>query len=60
MLSIEARDGITHIVATPHYRHGEFPSAWVLREKIALVREGMAKRSIDIELIGRGRHKAYI
>jgi len=52
MLRIAAGDGITHIVATPHYRHGESPTAHDIGEKIALVREEMAKRSIDVELMG--------
>jgi len=52
MLRIAAGDGITHIVATPHYRHGESPTARDIREKIDLVREEMAKKSIDIELMG--------
>jgi protein-tyrosine phosphatase len=52
MLRIAAGDGITHIAATPHYRHGESPTAQDIREKIALVREEMAKSSIDIELMG--------
>ncbi len=52
MLRIAAGDGITHIVATPHYRHGEPPTAQDIREKIALVREAMAKSSINVELMG--------
>jgi len=52
MLRIAAGDGITHIVATPHYRHKESPTAQDIREKIALVRKEMAKSSIDIELMG--------
>lgn len=52
MLRIAAGDGITHIVATPHYRHGEPPTVRDIREKIAFVREEMAKRSIDMELMG--------
>ena len=52
MLRIAAGDGITHIVATPHYRHGASPNAQDIREKIALVREEMAKSSIDVELLG--------
>lgn len=52
MLRIAAGDGITHIVATPHYRHGESPTIQDIRGKIALVREEMAKRSMDIELMG--------
>jgi protein-tyrosine phosphatase len=52
MLRIAAGDGITHIVATPHYRHGESPTAQDIRGKIALVREEMAKNNIDVELLG--------
>jgi len=52
MLRIAAGDGITHIVATPHYRHGESPTAQDIREKVALVREEMAKSSVNIELMG--------
>ena len=51
MLRIAAGDGITHIVATPHYRHGESPTAQDIREKIALVRKEMAKNSITVELM---------
>lgn len=51
MLRIAAGDGITHIAATPHYRHGESPTAQDIRRKIALVREEMVKRSIDVELM---------
>lgn len=51
MLKIAAGDGITHIAATPHYRHGESPTAQDISEKIVLVREEIAKRSIDVELM---------
>ena len=51
MIRIAAGDGITHIVATPHYRHGESPTAQDIKGKIALVRKEMAKNSIAVELM---------
>jgi len=52
MLRIAARDGITHIVATPHYRHGESPTIQHIEEKIIQVRKEIIKSSIDVELLG--------
>ena len=52
MLRIAAGDGITHIVATPHYRHGESPTAQDIEEKIAQVRKEMVKSCIAVELLG--------
>ena len=52
MLRLAARDGITHIVATPHYRHGESPTTQDIEEKIIQVRKEMAKSCIAIELLG--------
>lgn len=45
MLSLAARDGITHIVATPHYRQGESPTTQDIEEKIMQVRKEMVKSS---------------
>lgn len=52
MLRLAARDGITHIVATPHYRHGESPTRRDIEEKIIQVRKEMGKSCIAIELLG--------
>ena len=51
MLSLAAGDGITHIVATPHYRHGESPTARDIEEKIIQVRKEIVKSCIAIELL---------
>lgn len=51
MLRIAAGDGITHIVATPHYRHGEPPTVQDIRGKIALVQTEMAKNNITVKLM---------
>ncbi|MDH4232713.1 MAG: hypothetical protein OEW04_11880 [Nitrospirota bacterium] len=52
MLRIAASDGITHIVATPHYRHGEAPGIDLIQGKITGVREAMKKRAINVTLLG--------
>lgn len=52
MLSIAAADGITHIVATPHYRHGETPTMQDIQEKAQQVRAEMTKKNIAVKLLG--------
>ena len=52
MLRLAAGDGITHIVATPHYRHGEAPTARDIEDKILQVRSEIVESRIDIELMG--------
>ena len=44
MLRISAGDGVTHIVAMPHYRHGGSPTVQDIKENITLVREEMTNR----------------
>jgi protein-tyrosine phosphatase len=51
MLRLAARDGITHVVATPHYRHGESPTARDIEVKIMQVRQEIVKSCIAIELL---------
>ncbi len=51
MLRIAAGDGITHIVATPHYRHGEYPTALDIKVKIELVQKEMGKSSFNVKLL---------
>jgi len=52
MFRIAAADGITHIVATPHYRHGDSPTMQDIDKKIKQVREEMTKSAIEITLLG--------
>jgi protein-tyrosine phosphatase len=52
MLRIAAADGITQIVATPHYRHGASPTAQDIQKKIGQVREEIVKSRISVELLG--------
>jgi protein-tyrosine phosphatase len=52
MLGIAAADGITQIVATPHYRHGESPTFRDIEEKLMQVRKEAVKSCIAIELLG--------
>ena len=52
MLSIAAGDGITHIIATPHYRYGETPDMPDIQEKLQQVRAEMDKNGIAVKLLG--------
>jgi protein-tyrosine phosphatase len=52
MLSIAERDGITHIVATPHYRQGGTPTMQDIQEKIQQVRVELDKMSVAVKLLG--------
>jgi protein-tyrosine phosphatase len=51
MLRIAAADGITHIVASPHYRHGESPAIDIIQRKIKQVRDAMKGKAIEVELL---------
>jgi protein-tyrosine phosphatase len=51
MFRIAGADGITKIVATPHYRHGEAPDISRIQEKIAGVKEQLLKNRISVELL---------
>jgi protein-tyrosine phosphatase len=52
MFKIAEADGITKIVATPHYRHGEEPDALKIQNKIIYVRDILLENHIRIELLG--------
>jgi protein-tyrosine phosphatase len=52
MFRIAEADGITQIVATPHYRHGEAPDISKIQDKIAVVKEQLLKDRISVELLG--------
>ena len=52
MLRLAAGDGITHIAATPHYRHGEPPAIRDIEEKIMQVRKEIEISRIPVELLG--------
>lgn len=52
MLRIAAGDGITHIVATPHYRHGEYPTTQDIQDKLAQVQKEIVKNCIAVKLLG--------
>ncbi len=52
MLDIAARDGIGHIVATPHFRHGEKPSFADIRENLKAVQEEAVRRGCPVTLYG--------
>lgn len=51
MLRIACREGITHIIATPHYKSDRFPAnAERLRDTMAKVQQAAAKEDIPIVL----------
>ena len=52
MLGIAERDGITHIVATPHYRQGGTPTMQDIQEKIQQVRVELDKKGVAVKLLG--------
>ncbi|MBS1126593.1 MAG: protein-tyrosine-phosphatase [Nitrospirae bacterium] len=52
MFSIAERDGITQIVATPHYRHGGYPTLQDIQEKIRQVQGELDKRGMAVKLLG--------
>ncbi len=60
MFRIAAADGITHIVATPHYRYGEAPTAADIEKRAAEVSERVAKEKIPVEVLwGADVHLTY-
>src|SRR3990172_12973597 len=52
MLSIAEEDGITHIVATPHYRQGEPPTIQDIHDKLLHVQTEMIKGGMAVKLLG--------
>jgi len=50
MLGIAAQDGIGHIVATPHFRHGEKPSFQDIRENLRKVQDEAARQGSPVKL----------
>lgn len=50
MCKMACDDGIKHIVATPHFRYGERPSAADIAEKLALLKEKVAQEGLPLEL----------
>lgn len=52
MLRLAENDGITHIVATPHFRYGEPPTRDDISERLSLLHEKMADEGIRINLSG--------
>jgi protein-tyrosine phosphatase len=52
MLSIAAGDGITHIVATPHYRQGESPTIQDINNKVIQVQAEMIQKGMTVKLLG--------
>ncbi len=50
MLEIAAQDGIGHIVATPHFRHGEKPSFQDIRANLKKVQDEAVRRGSPVKL----------
>jgi len=51
MLRIAEKDGITHIVATPHYRCQDVPTIKNIEERVSRVRREMEKDGMTISLL---------
>lgn len=51
MLRIAEKDGITHIVATPHYRCQDVPTIKDIEERVSRVRREMEKDGMTISLL---------
>ena len=51
MLSIAEKDGITHIVATPHYRCQDVPTIKDIEERISRVRSELEKSGLTVRLL---------
>lgn len=51
MLRMAEKDGISHIVATPHYRCQDVPTMQDIEECVSLVRGEMEKRGMTIRLL---------
>lgn len=52
MFSIAEKDGITQIVATPHYRHGGSPTLKDIENTIQTVRGALDRKGIAVQLHG--------
>ncbi len=50
MLAIAARDGITHIVATPHFRQGEEPAVQTILQNLRTVQDEAARQGSPVKL----------
>lgn len=51
MLRMAERDGITHVVASPHFRCQDVPTAEDIRENAGRVRKEMEKNGLSITLL---------
>jgi len=51
MAKIASGDGITHIVATPHFRYGERPSAKDIERVLEILRERVYREEIPVTLL---------
>lgn len=51
MLSMAEDDGISHIIATPHYQCQDVPTMQDIDDRVSLVREEMDKSGLRIELL---------
>jgi protein-tyrosine phosphatase len=51
MMRIASDDGITHIVATPHYRYDNEPAFKDINDRTELLRKKAAEKQIDIEIL---------
>lgn len=50
MCRMAVKDGISHIVATPHYRCQDIPTVQDIREKVGLLQEEIRKNNIPLQL----------
>ena len=51
MINMAVRDGITHIVATPHYRHKEGPDMQAIDSRVEQLRGEIVERGIPLTLL---------
>jgi protein-tyrosine phosphatase len=51
MLSMAEKDGITHIVATPHYRCQDVPTIQDIENSVGLVRRELERNGLTIRLL---------
>lgn len=51
MLKIASDDGITHIVATPHFTHSERPTIEDIDRHVRLLREELDKKGLAVKLL---------
>jgi len=52
MFRIASDDGITHIVATPHFTHNERPTVEDIEQHVKLLREELEEKGIEVKLLG--------